>query len=380
MVCEGSLPKSTGGGPRLNLWAVSDELRMRGHEVQVVYLTTEEKVDAPGIYALGSRRILVNPMNLLGASPSGVAQVVGAFQPDVIFGLGSWNIAWASAYDSRVPRVLMVGDPEHVIHSYRRQYVNREPLAYEEIANYHQLGMQTKAVYLNLMRDCAAVFCGAGQSVEWFRSQGLNVEYIPMPIVEPAFPGWRRRKEDMPQNEKPRILMAGHLGGIATLSGLYYLLDEVLPYMPDYTDYDWNICGGEGLMPSHAQRFKMHYPEIKFRGYMEDIRKEMLQSDIFFCPTSSVVGVRTRIVEAWALGSCVVAHAANGVGQPEVEDRTNIVLEETGMGLAEVIRTLAKCPGVRYEMGHAARQTFEDKFRTELSAGRIIDVMEQVVS
>ena len=51
---------------------------------------------------------------------------------------------------------------------------------------------------------------------------------------------------------------------------------------------------------------------------------------------------------------------------------------DSGKVAASILRQLGEMPDMRYGMGHAARQTFEDKFRTELSAGRIIDVMEQV--
>lgn len=380
MICENALPESTGGGPRLNQYAICEELRQRGHQLQIVWITSLTELDQHtqiAIQALNARGMQVQPIPYAQASPSLISHVLNRFKPDVIFSLGTWGIAWASAYQVSTPRVVMLGDPEHYLPTYRRQLKNPEPLTYEEVAQMHIDGMASKEVYLNVLSTCTAAFCAAKHSVDWFNRQGFNVEYVPMPVVEPAYMGWRRRKEDMPQNEKPRILQAGHLGGIATLSSLYYLVDEVLPNMDDIDDYDWHICGGDELQSDLVAKFKK-YPQIKFRGYVEDIRKEILQADIFLCTTSSTCGVRTRLVEAMALGSCIVAHSSNGVGQPEFVTGENLAMQDSGEGVAQYIRWLGNSPDERYEMGLAARQTYEDSFRTELSAGRIVSKMEEI--
>jgi len=378
MVCEGSLPASTGGGPRMNQWAVSDELRMRGHEVQIVHITHPDHLDIVAMTALRLRGIKVVPV-AMGSSPYRIASIITEFEPNVIFGLAAWNIAWASAYNQDIPRVCMMGDPEHIIQGYRRQLKNPEPLSYEEIAQLHANGINTKKVYMNLLSKCAAVFCPVEDYCQWFKQQGFNVEYIPMPIVEPAFMGWRRRQEDMPKNLKPVILQAGHLGGIATLSSLYYLADEVLPNIEDMDAYDWRICGGDQLQPDLANRFKK-YPQVKFVGYVHDIRKEQLAADVFLCTTSIPVGVRTRLVEAMALGSCIVAHSNNAIGQPEFINGKNLLLANTGKGIAEQLAYITSTPKIRYDLGLSARETYEKHFRTELSAGRMIDVMQEIVN
>jgi len=149
--------------------------------------------------------------------------------------------------------------------------------------------------------------------------------------------------------------------------------------MDDIDDYEWRVCGGDVLISDLQQRFKM-YPQIEFVGYVGDIRKEILQADIFLCPTSIPVGVRTRLVEAMSLGSCIVAHSANGLGQPEFENGINVLLSETGLGIASLIKYIANSQDDKIRLGHAARETFEREFCTAKSAGRVVDKLETVVS
>jgi hypothetical protein len=373
MICT-TLPNATGGGPRMNQWAVCDEARRLGHAVTIVWIT-QAMTDRNRLelQALANRGVGV----VAGAlDPSYIAQVLTQVNPDVIYGLTSYPIAWTAAYHADVPRVCHIGDPEHLVSINRRQYVNRSvPLTYAEIVSLHNTAMLTKSVYMPVLESCAATFCPCAASTDWFNSQGLDTQYIPAPVVDPAFPGWRRREEDMPVNEKPRILLIGHLNGIATISGLTYLAEDVLPYL-DVDEYDWRICGGESLTPDLKTRFKS-YPQIKFKGFIEDIRKEILQADILLVPTPETMGVRTRIHEGWSLGACIVAHVANGVEQPEAKPGENILLGENGSDIAALIRAaVAGGSEFRCEVGNAGRETFDEHF-TE-SPSRIIRLMEGV--
>jgi len=387
MVCERNLPVSTGGGPKLNQWAITEELRMRGHEVHILYITSS--VDANGrlfqenlnnIAALHARGVRVSIAVFNGLHPMAVSEMLAQIQPDVIISLGSWHMTWCASYNRSIPRVVLVGDPEHLIECYRMQYEHRERvLDYNEIVQIHNYSMFKKQAYLPLVQSCDYAFCTGNHSTQWFQSIGLQMEYLPMSIPDSVFPGWRRRKEDMPQNPKPRILLPGHLTGMATLSSLYYLVENILPCMDDIDDYEWRVCGGDTLMPDLQQRFKM-YPQIEFVGYVEDIRKEMLQADILLCSTSIPVGTRCRLVEAMSLGSCIVAHTANSLGQPEIEDGVNVALSDNGVGIAALIRHLSTSPETRFNMGHAARETFEREFCTSKSAGRLVDKLEEVTN
>lgn len=380
VVSDKVLPMPTGGGPKMNQWAIIEELRQQGHQVQVVWITPNTEIDfntAVGLQALQARGTIVCPI-IQGNNPEVISRGLFQFQPDIIFALSTWSMAWAMSY-SRAKKVLMLGDPEHLIESNRRQAVSREALSYEEIAALHESAQITKGVYFDVVNQCDYVFCSAVQSVEWFRSQGLAVDYIPMPMVEPAFLGWKRREVDFPQRERPRILMLGHLGGMATISSLNYLLEDILPNMLDYTEYEWRICGGDALIPRLAKQFE-RYPEIEFKGYVEDIRREILEADILLSPTSSTIGVRCRIIEGWSLGACVVAHSANVQGQPEALPGNNLVTFDTGEQAVEALAILKDDPPLRAEIGAAGRQTWEANFRTELSAGQVVRKMEELVN
>jgi len=52
---------------------------------------------------------------------------------------------------------------------------------------------------------------------------------------------------------------------------------------------------------------------------------------------------------------------------------------DTGRSVAGLLGYCAANSSERHRLGHAARATYEDHFRTELSAGRIAEIMEGVI-
>jgi len=375
MLCPNDVPYPTGGGQRENQAAILAEWLGRGHTAQIIYRLEHATPDEltwlgkqPGVSVAGADE------------PEDIQRIGDDFAPDVIFGLGALSVGWGGLINPTTPRVCFSGDPSHLIPMLRRQYELRSvPLSYGELVALHNQAMELKSRYLPVLKGCAAVMCGAAQSVAWYRSMGVACEYIPNSVADPHEAGWRRGPADWPQNPKPVILQAGHLQGIATMSGLYFLAEDVLPHLHDVASFEWRVCGAQTLTVDLTTRFKP-WPQVNFTGYVEDIGKEFADCDIFLCTTPEAVGVRTRIIEAMAHGCCVVAHAVNAVGQPELEDGKNILLGETGGDIARLIERAAFWPKLRMDLGQAARETFERYFSPAQSQGRIVDRLEWAAS
>ena len=104
-----------------------------------------------------------------------------------------------------------------------------------------------------------------------------------------------------------------------------------------------------------------------------------MQADIFLAPTPITLGLRTRLIEAMSLGSCIVAHQANQPGMPEMRDTLNAMLGVTGEGIARLIDQCAGDPAMRYRLGHNARNTYEECFSPEKAGGIMADMIEGVV-
>jgi polysaccharide biosynthesis protein PslH len=104
---------------------------------------------------------------------------------------------------------------------------------------------------------------------------------------------------------------------------------------PDFP-YRFLICGG-GL-PAHHQGLTSH-PKIDYLGYVEDIEAYVQASDLMINPVNSGGGVKTKLIEALALGTTVVSSQTGALGVwPEAcGDKLIQVADEDYQGFARAL-------------------------------------------
>lgn len=374
------VPYHTGGGVAESSWEVLTELRKRGH--QALVLTDHEKPYPAAVAAVQAA----------GAEHQAVPdaetrhRIAAEWKPDAMYCLSLNNLLPPMVVPG-VPRMCVVGDLEHMVPVFRRQYYSRAmPLGYAEISQLHQQGMRIKAHTLPALRECRTVVASCYHHSQWLTSQDVPNTYIPAPGADPMGKGWVRSRDTYPTNPTPRISMVGHLQGIATLSGLYFLAEDVMPWLLSDlgVECDVRIAGGERLYVDLATRLMPYLTEsggpVQLLGYVEDITAEMMAAEVALVSTPIDLGVRTRIIDAMALGCCLVVHKANlaGFEAGELLPGQNCLVGTTGRELAEHVARACKDPDMRVRLGDAARRTF-DQYHAD-SGAKTVDLIEQMVN
>ena len=381
MVVLGVVPFHTGGGVAMVNWAILHELRSRGHKVMVatqIKNPVQEHMQAVADIGAGLLVYEGNQLDL-GSCPD--------FTPDVIFCYTSSAIQQCSSFLPSIPRVCSLVDLDHLISLYRRQYYARsQPLTYIDIVGHHQQAMAVKDSVIPLLQTCHSLIEHAAHHNKWLNEiAGVNCTYIPMPVIDHMFLGWVRDIRTRPVKTytnptfMPRITLAGHLAGVATLSGLYFLAEDVLPNYKDDPKVRFFISGAEGLFHDLATRMRPYVDNgwVTLQGYLPDIQKEMMNSNVVLVPTPIDLGFRTRIVEAWSLGCCVITHPANLLGMPEAKVGENILAPSTGKEMAEMVREVAWDVEVQQKIGQEARKSYEEHYKG--SESKVVDLIEQAV-
>lgn len=373
-----AVPHHTGGGVAESSWATLQELRRRGHQVLVLTEHASSKpAVAEALRETGAEHAVAAAAERRGA--------VEAWQPDAIYALSVSSIVPFNILP-QVPRLCVVGDLDHQVPLYRRlYYVRAIPLNYPELTNLHARAIAIKAAVFPQLKQCHTVVASCRHHSVWLESQGIHNEFIPAPGVDPRHKGWVRPLDSYHTNPWPRISMAGHLEGIATLSGLYFLAEDVMPWLMSDQGMkcEIRIAGAERLYHDLATRL-MPYLEpsgpVTLLGYVEDIQAEMMQSEICLVTTPIDLGVRTRIIDAMALGCCLVIHKANLVGfaEGELVPGENCLIGKDGAEIAAALQTAADDRDLRIKLGQSARQTFE-QYHLE-SAAKTVDLIERTLT
>lgn len=174
--------------------------------------------------------------------------------------------------------------------------------------------------------------------------------------------------------------MMGHVGGTATLAGLYLLANETLPLLEQSlgSSFEIHICGKDQLPADLVT--KLNRPSVRLRGFVDDVITELLTCDVFMVPTSIPLGVRGRIPYAWSCGCCVVSHQANTLGLPEMIHEGNALIAADGRGLAQTVIRAYKDPALRTRIGISGRRTYETQFSYSRTSNAIIAELERLVA
>lgn len=396
------VPNPWQSGATLQHWALLSALRSAGHDVAVVSLPwesdQEDEARLAAVRGLGVALRVVEREPL--APPPGRWRARLAYartllwpgdealfpavaheqatlaaladeQPDVVLAHGTPAIA--AARHARFPKLALAGDPPGTSRRLRARW--DPPTALLQRLGTWTYARRADARIYALLRGYDSVGIFGAHYAELAQRQGVAAWYAPSPVEDPQ-PSRPAERRPGP----PRILLIGHLRGIATISGLHVLVDHVLPALdaglgPD--GYEARIVGAYD--PPEALREALRQPAVTLTGPLEPPDEEFLAADVVLVPTPIETGPRVRILTAFAYGCCVVAHRANALGIPELEDGENALLADTD-GLAGATVRALRDPALRQRLGAAGRALYEATFTPEQAGGRIVRELEALVA
>jgi glycosyltransferase involved in cell wall biosynthesis len=398
LLVGGGPPNPTTGGGAVTAWTVMSQLLDFGHDVTVIVLADPEHPDAAErdelvrergaslvtVRSQGSRVFETLPDGLgarlrRGLRPppetlyptlldrTAVRDAVAASGAEAAFVYHFESLA--ASTDVAVPRFAAVGDPPQLSALY---HFRRSP----SIRVLGRLQAQLRAqprLLVQMLNECAAAGAFAAHHAAWLRRKGvLHCDYLRTPVPDP---GRTERREAA----LPRILLVGHLKGAVTLEGLQRFATGVLPRLEDALGpdgFEVRLVGGFEPPPKLARQ--LDRPSVRRLGHMQDAGPEFLSAHVMLVPNSITLGIRVRIITAFAYGSCVVTDRANAFGIPELEHERNALVAGSPKGLAdEILRALGDAD-LRARLGAGARETYEHGFHPRLSVGRIAETLQRI--
>jgi len=300
-----------------------------------------------------------------------VKDKVDAIKPDYCF---LYMIDVCPAFDAvtNVPKILGIGVFPHKL-EYVRLKLSRElslsTWLFKTVQWIFQKPKHLHAARLSLnAMDRVCAFAKAEQLSTLELAPSINVRYFANPIPDDC-PGLDVADFKPTPEVKPyRVVLVGHLRGTATQSGLRYFANEIIPALKRkgiFDQFAFEIIGK--FEPAEWLARKLDYPNIKFLGFIDDFVGSVREADVYLVPTPDDVGNRGRIVSAWSIGCCVVAHVGSRAGMPEVEHQHNSLLGSTGTALADAITLAASDRMLNHRLRVNGRSTYDISYRPDVS-------------
>lgn len=172
-------------------------------------------------------------------------------------------------------------------------------------------------------------------------------------------------------------VFVGTMNWYPNVDAMLFFLREIWPQLrarvPDAT---MDIVGGNP--PTGLIRLAHSLPGVTVHGYVPDVRPLIDSAALFVCPIRDGGGTKLKILDAFAMEKCVVAHsiACEGI---EVSDGKDVVLANTPDEFISEICRLFQNERERAEIGAAARRLVERNYSFRQFGGQLSATIEDIV-
>lgn len=185
---------------------------------------------------------------------------------------------------------------------------------------------------------------------------GVDIEYFsPMTVTE----------------EPNSLIYTGNFRHLPNVDAAMYLANEILPIVArEIPDVKLYLVGA---WPTPEVKALARRDRVVVTGWVEDIRSYLARGSVFTVPVRLGVGIRGKILEAWAMGGAVIASPLGCAGLHAQHGRELWMAEGTE-AFAEGIVTLLRDPQLRKQMGRMGRRLVETKYSWDMAVSKQIRV------
>ncbi|HNL88175.1 MAG TPA: glycosyltransferase family 4 protein [Nitrospira sp.] len=310
---------------------------------------------------------------------------------EAIVSIWSWEALAATYHISGVPKFVYYGNPDHLPMQARLRHPelfglptaslkDRLWLWFERVRNERR-----KRLNIRMMNACEVTANNSHLDAQFYRAHGHpNSIYLQnmWPPVSPTPPAVAVSHSAPPPIKI--IGSVGNLGATGNTFALTYLGRELLPRLAvRFKDRPFEVhLLGKGT-PSAASAAVLKDPRVKIRGWVEDINEEFRSASSFLVLTNVnadfLVG-NTRILLAWALGTCVIMHENSALAMPEIKHGVNALLGKTPDELVDLIVSAVDDEALRTSIGQGGERTFETYYRSDVVVPKMFALVQDMVT
>ncbi|MGC3976524.1 MAG: glycosyltransferase family 4 protein [Nitrospira sp.] len=336
--------------------------------------------------ALSLRRMF--PASGLGPVVEERVRKAGA---DAIVSIWSWEALAATYHISGVPKFVYYGNPDHLPMQARLRHPDLFSLPTASLKDRLWLGFERlrnerrKQLNIRMMNACEVTANNSRLDAQFYRDHGHPNSIYLQNMWPPVNQTPRAvALSDSPPRPIKIIGSVGNLGATGNTFALTYLGRELLPRLAvRFKDRPFEVhLLGKGT-PSAASAAALKDPRVKIRGWVEDINEEFRSASSFLVLTNVsadfLVG-NTRILLAWALGTCVIMHENSCLAMPEIKHGVNALLGKTPEELVDLIVAAVDDETLRTKIGQGGQRTFETYYRSDVVVPKMLALVQDMVT
>lgn len=299
-------------------------------------------------------------------------KAINSVNPDIIVSIWSWE-SLSLIYDIKnIPKYIYYGNPDHkpleaqlespkLFDMHKKSFFNKMKLYITKLKN-----KAREIQHLKMMNSCEMVSNNSLVDANYYSQNGhkesLYLQNMWPSKETPSF------HEFINSNEIKTVGSVGNLGATGNTFGLYYLGKYLIPELRKNSNKNINIDIYGGGKPRKFIQKHLNHKEINIKGWVEDIESELTKSHSFLVLTNStgfIVG-NTRILLAWSLGLCVIAHSNSCKSMPEIKHNENALIGSSPKELAELVIKCSIDSDYRNKIGMGGYNTYSKYYKSDV--------------
>jgi glycosyltransferase involved in cell wall biosynthesis len=156
------------------------------------------------------------------------------------------------------------------------------------------------------------------------------------------------------------LIFVGSLNWYPNVDAVLFLLREVWPLLQARVpEVRLDIVGS--APPAPVLRLASSLTNVRVHGFVDDIRPLIEGAAVYVCPIRDGGGTKLKLLDAFAMQKCVVAHPISCEGIDVIPEQ-HVLLAETASEFADSIQTVLENRTLRENIGKAARELVVNRY------------------
>jgi glycosyltransferase involved in cell wall biosynthesis len=303
---------------------------------------------------------------------------------DLVFELWSPE-ALAACSSVTAPVFAYQGNPDHLPEAARLAHPALFQIGDRTLRQRAFLRLRRRAVqnwkreHLELMANVRWTANNSALDAAFYREHGHpRSHYVQNMWPDVYSDAWRTHRDAAPSEERMIVGSIGNMASTGNTFGLRFLGAEILPALERLLGGRFAVHVFGNGTPRPLVASTLHHPRLRMRGWVEDLDAEIAAAEVFLLANNNCEDFRvghTRVLHAWSLGACLVAHENIALAMPEIVHGENALLGRTGEELAHHLAVVLDDVELRRQLGDAGRATYERRFTPRFVIDRVLEIV-----
>lgn len=178
-----------------------------------------------------------------------------------------------------------------------------------------------------------------------------------------------------PQSEKeefPSLIFTGSMDYVPNADAMLYFCRQILPLVEQRYPQIRLYILGRGVS-YELKRLAAMKDNIILTGFKNDIREFVAKANIFICPLRIGTGIKTKLLEAMAMGKAIISTSI-GIEGIKVVVNKDVMVADSPQDFADTIISLLANKSLRTAMGKNVRIAAEKDHDYKLLTSKLEDI------